>query len=50
MNYLVSACLVYSSLMLLHNAFTPGKKAKIYLALDIFAVIACIAIIMFGLV
>lgn len=48
--YLVSAWLVYASLMLLHNLFTPGRKAKMYLALDIIAIIVSLAIIFSGLV
>ncbi len=50
MNYLVSAWLVYASLMLFHNLFTPGRKAKLYLLLDIAGIIAALALILSGIV
>ncbi|WP_153303700.1 hypothetical protein [Prosthecochloris sp. GSB1] len=50
MNYLVSAWLVYASLMFLHNLFTPGRKAKVYLLLDSIAILVALGIILSGLV
>lgn len=50
MNYLVSGWLIYASLMLLHNAFTPGKKAKIHLVLNAIGVIISLSLILLGVV